>query len=125
MQSFIASMSLISLALATMGDAAAVRRDTEICEQYGTTEAGEYTVFNNLWNLDKDPNASQCTGVDSSQGNTIAWHIKYSWGGEAKNEVKSFASAGLNFTPKVLNTVSSIESAWEWEYVLILVYKIT
>lgn len=98
-----------------MSNAAAVRRDAEICEQYGTTEAGDYTVFNNLWNLDKDPNASQCTGVDSSQGNTIAWHTKYSWGGEAKNEVKSFASAGLNFTPKVLNTVSSIESAWGWE----------
>lgn len=118
-------MSLVSLALATMGDAATVRRDTEICEQYGTTKAGDYTIYNNLWNLAKDPNAKQCTGVDSSQGNTIAWHTKYSWGGEAKNEVKSFANTGLNFTPKVLSTVSSIKSAWEWRYVLILVYRLT
>jgi xyloglucan-specific endo-beta-1,4-glucanase len=109
-----APMTLLSLALAAMGDAASVRRAAEICEQYGTTKAGDFTVFNNLWNLAKDPNAKQCTGVDSSNGNTIAWHTKYSWGGEAKNEVKSFANAGLNFTPKVLSTVSSIKSAWEW-----------
>ncbi|KAJ5275069.1 hypothetical protein N7497_005681 [Penicillium chrysogenum] len=115
MKSF-APMTLLSLALAAMGDAASVRRAAEICEQYGTTKAGDFTVFNNLWNLDKDPNAKQCTGVDSSNGNTIAWHTKYSWGGEAKNEVKSFANAGLNFTPKVLSTVSSIKSAWEWSY---------
>ncbi|KAJ6190739.1 hypothetical protein N7519_000760 [Penicillium mononematosum] len=92
MKSF-APMTLLSLALAAMGDAASVRRAAEICEQYGTTKAGDFTIFNNLWNLAKDPNAKQCTGVDSSNGNTIAWHTKYSWGGEAKNEVKSFANA--------------------------------
>ncbi|KXG50455.1 Glycoside hydrolase, family 12 [Penicillium griseofulvum] len=116
MKSFIAPVSLISLALANMGDAAIVRREAEICDQYGTTKAGDYTIFNNLWNLAKDPNAKQCTGVDSSQGNTVTWHTKFSWGGEAKNEVKSFANAGLNFTPKVLSTVTSIKSAWEWDY---------
>ncbi|CAI7587352.1 unnamed protein product [Penicillium viridicatum] len=122
MKSFIAPMSLISLALAAMGDAATVpanditRRGTEICDQWGTTTTDKFTLYNNLWNQGKDPNGKQCTTLDSSKGNTIAWHTSYSWAGNAPNEVKSYASAALKFTPQILSTVKSIKSDWTWSY---------
>ncbi|KAJ5400820.1 hypothetical protein N7465_011309 [Penicillium sp. CMV-2018d] len=120
MKSFIAPMSLISLALSAMGDAATVpvnditRRGTEICDQWGTTTTDKFTLYNNLWNQGKDPNGKQCTTLDSSKGNTIAWHTSYSWAGNAPNEVKSYASAALKFTPQILSTVKSLKSDWTW-----------
>ncbi|KAF4768073.1 hypothetical protein N7455_000356 [Penicillium solitum] len=122
MKSVVAPMSLISLALSAVGNAATVpvnditRRGTEICEQYGTTTTDKFTLYNNLWNQDKDTNAKQCTTLDSSNGNTIAWHTSYSWAGNAPNEVKSYANAGLKFTPQILSTVKSLKSAWTWSY---------
>lgn len=120
MKSVVAPMSLISLALSAVGNAATIpvndiaRRGTEICEQYGTTTTDKFTLYNNLWNQAKDPNAKQCTTLDSSNGNTIAWHTSYSWAGDAPNEVKSYANAGLKFTPQILSTVKSLKSAWTW-----------
>lgn len=120
MKSFIAPMSLISLALSTMGDAATVpvndiaRRGAQFCDQWGTTTTDKFTLYNNLWNQDKDTNGKQCTTLDWSNGNTIAWHTSYSWGGNAPNQVKSYASAALKFTPQILSTVKSLKSAWTW-----------
>ncbi|KAJ5920329.1 hypothetical protein N7516_011187 [Penicillium verrucosum] len=107
MKSFIAPMSLISLALSAMGDAATVpvnditRRGTEICDQWGTTTTDKFTLYNNLWNQAKDPNSKQ---LEQRQHHRIA-HL-----------VLSYASAGLKFTPQILSTVKSLKSAWTWSY---------
>ncbi|KAF7525547.1 hypothetical protein PCG10_004785 [Penicillium crustosum] len=122
MKSFVAPMSLVSLALSAVGNAAIIpsndiaRRSTEICEQYGTVSTDKFTLFNNLWNQDKDTNAKQCTTLDWSNGNALAWHTSYSWAGNYPNEVKSYANAGLKFTPQILSTVKSLKSSWTWSY---------
>ncbi|CAI7621421.1 unnamed protein product [Penicillium glandicola] len=119
MKSFIAPVSLLSLALATMGDAAAVSntlaRRADFCDQWGTTTAADYIIYNNLWGQADDPSGTQCTGLDSVSGNTIAWHTSWSWAGTSY-QVKSYASASLQFTPKQLSAVSSIKSVMDWSY---------
>ncbi|KAK4861227.1 hypothetical protein LT330_004143 [Penicillium expansum] len=117
MKSFIASM-LITLALSAIGyaedDCSLSRRGVELCDQYATASTDKFLIYNNLWNKDKDPNGKQCTTLNWSNGNAISWHTSYSWAGWANNEVKSYASVALKFTPQVLRTVRSIETAWSW-----------
>ncbi|KAJ5791728.1 CAZyme family GH12 [Penicillium psychrosexuale] len=120
MKSFIAPVSLLCLGLSTMGNAArapvkAIARRADFCDQWGTTTTDTYILYNNLWNEAQDPSGTQCTGLDSSSGNKIAWHTSWSWAG-ATNQVKSYASASLQFTPKTLSAISSIESVWDWSY---------
>lgn len=118
MKSFIAPLSLFSLALTGLSNAATIptkslTRRADFCDQNGSTTTGSYTVFNNLWGQKFDPSGTQCTGVDSLNGNTIAWHTSYSWSGEP-NQVKSYANVALQFTPKTLNSINSIKSSWDW-----------
>ncbi|KAF1788095.1 Concanavalin A-like lectin/glucanase domain [Phytophthora cactorum] len=54
-----------------------------------------------------DPNGSQCTGLDSVDGSTVAWHMSYSWAG-TPYQVKSFPNAALKFDPVQLLYVKSI-----------------
>ncbi|KAG0153245.1 hypothetical protein PDIDSM_5095 [Penicillium digitatum] len=122
MKSF-APLSLVSLALSAMADASTIpangalnARGVQTCDQWGTTTTDKFILYNNLWNKGKDPNGWQCTTLDWSNGNALAWRTSYSWGGNYKNEVKSYASASLKFTPQVLSTVKSIKPDWSWSY---------
>jgi xyloglucan-specific endo-beta-1,4-glucanase len=117
MKSF-APLSLLTMALAAVGDAAAVptktlNRRSDFCDQWGSTTTGSYIVYNNLWGQSYDTSGKQCTGVDSLSGSNIAWHTSWSWAGTA-NQVKSYANVALNFTAKKLSAVSSIKSNWKW-----------
>ncbi|KAJ5477478.1 xyloglucan-specific endo-beta-1-4-glucanase A [Penicillium diatomitis] len=113
-------LSLLTVALAGLGDAAAVSTNTltrrsDFCDQWGSVTKGNYIVYNNLWGQSADPSGHQCTGVDSLNGNTIAWHTSFGWTG-AKYSVKSFANIALKFTAKTLKDVKSINSTWKWSY---------
>nr|AJA40324.1 xyloglucan-specific endo-beta-D-1,4-glucanase [Penicillium oxalicum] len=114
-------LSLLSLALVGLGDAAAVpatnslTRRSDFCDQWGSVTTGNYIVYNNLWGQSADPSGHQCTGVDSLKGNTIAWHTSFGWTG-ASSSVKSFANIALKFTAKTLKSVKSINSTWKWSY---------
>jgi xyloglucan-specific endo-beta-1,4-glucanase len=117
MKSF-APLSLLSLALATVGSAASVPSKTlvkraDFCDQWGSVTTGSYIVYNNLWGQSYDTAGEQCTGVDSLSGTTIAWHTSWSWAGTA-NQVKSFANVALQFTAKKLSAISSIKSTFKW-----------
>ncbi|KAJ6080291.1 hypothetical protein N7467_010044 [Penicillium canescens] len=117
MKSF-APLSLLTMALAAVGDAAAVptktlNRRADFCDQWGSTTTGSYIVYNNLWGQSYDTSGKQCTGVDSLSGSTIAWHTSWSWAGTA-NQVKSYANVALQFTAKKLSAVKSIKSSWKW-----------
>jgi xyloglucan-specific endo-beta-1,4-glucanase len=114
----VAPLSLLSLALAGLSNAATIptkslTRRADFCDQWGSTTTGSYIVYNNLWGQSSDPSGTQCTGVDSLSGTTIAWHTSYSWSG-ATSQVKSFANVALKFTAKQLSAVSSIKSSWKW-----------
>lgn len=119
---FFVPISLLSLTLAASGNAASASssktrtKRSDFCDQYGTVSEGSYTVYNNLWGQEYDYGGKQCTGVDSFSGSTIAWHTSWSWAGSS-NQVKSYASVGLQFTAKQLSAVSSIKSSWDWRYV--------
>lgn len=89
------------------------RADT--CDQWGSITTGTYTVYQDLWNEGTATSGSQCSGVDSLSGTTIAWHTKWTWAG-ASNQVKSYANAGLTMTSKQLSAISSIPTTWKWTY---------
>ncbi|KAJ5812246.1 hypothetical protein N7474_008547 [Penicillium riverlandense] len=120
MKSSIAPLSLISLALCATSSASVLptrtlQRRADFCGQYDSTTTGSYSVNNNLWGLSEDENGTQCTGVDSLSGSTIAWHTTFSWSGDT-TQVKSYADVALQFSAQQLSAISSIESSWDWSY---------
>ena len=118
MKSLLAPLSVLSLALAGLSGAASIptksiTKRADSCEQWATIETGSYIVYNNLWGQSYDPSSTQCTGVDSLQGNDIAWHTKWTWSG-TPTQVKSYANVALKFAAKPLNAVRSIQSHFKW-----------
>ncbi|GMF13745.1 unnamed protein product [Phytophthora lilii] len=62
------------------------------------------------------PDGTQCTGLDSVDGSTIAWHTSFSWNGGSPTQVKSFPNAALHFKNVQLANVESIPSTFEYEF---------
>ncbi|KAG3110835.1 hypothetical protein PI124_g11385 [Phytophthora idaei] len=89
--------------------------ETEFCGEWNSTETDDYILYNNLWGAFDDPNDSQCTGLDSVDGSTIAWHMSYSWS-PPPYQVKSFPNAALKFDPVQLLYVKSIPAIIEYDF---------
>ncbi|KAA8892694.1 cell 12A endoglucanase [Sphaerosporella brunnea] len=106
-------MKFLAVALA-FTTAAAGAQAADFCGQWDSTTASNYIIYNNLWGS-ASATGSQCTGVDGSSGNTIAWHTKWSWTG-SPYQVKSFANAALQFTPKKLSSITTIPSVMKYSY---------
>ncbi|KAK1935134.1 Xyloglucan-specific endo-beta-1 [Phytophthora citrophthora] len=83
------------------------------CDQWGTATTDDYIIYNNLWGESYATSGSQCTGLDSSSGSTVAWHTNWTWTGASSN-VKSYANAALQFDAVQLSSVSSIPSTLEY-----------
>ncbi|KAJ5712993.1 uncharacterized protein N7483_010174 [Penicillium malachiteum] len=121
MKSFLAPLSLFSLLLAGQCTAATIptrsisKRSTETCDQWGTITTGSYIVYNDLWGEDYATSGEQCVGVTSLSGTDLAWYTTWTWAGGSSN-VKSYASAALQFTAATLSSITSIESTWKWSY---------
>jgi len=104
------SVSLVLLANAWAALAA------DFCGQWDTTTTSSgYTIFNNLWGESAATSGSQCTGLDSSSGNTVAWHTSWTWAGGNFN-VKSFANAGKSFTPGLVSSLASVPTTMVYTY---------
>ncbi|KAG7382427.1 hypothetical protein PHYPSEUDO_004858 [Phytophthora pseudosyringae] len=103
----------IAAAVAAVASSPAVAE--EFCGQWNSTQTDDYTVYNNLWGQDNDKAGGQCTGLDSVDGSTIAWHTSFNWSGD-NWQVKSFANAALKFDPVQLANVTSIPSTIEFDY---------
>ncbi|KAJ5654537.1 hypothetical protein N7490_001540 [Penicillium lividum] len=121
MKSFLAPLSLLSLALAGLSNAATIptksleKRASSTCEQWGTITTGSYIVYNDLWGESSATSGSQCVGVSSLSGTTISWYTSWTWAG-GSSDVKSYANAALQFTAKKLSAITSIKSVWKWSY---------
>lgn len=118
MKSFLAvtlSLSLASLTTAAPTPTKTLEKRADFCGQWDSTVTGSYTVYNNLWGESSASSGSQCTGVDSLNGNTLAWHTSWTWEGGASS-VKSFANAAYAFTATQLSQISSIPTTWQWRY---------
>ncbi|KAL4891686.1 putative xyloglucan-specific endo-beta-1,4-glucanase A [Aspergillus ambiguus] len=120
------TMKVATLSLASLASAAALNakvltgksltRRADFCDQWGQVTAGNFILYNNLWGQGNADSGSQCTGLDSSGGNdSIAWHTSWSWSGGA-GQVKSFANAAYQFTPKQLSSLSAVPTTWKWQY---------
>ncbi|KAL4806862.1 concanavalin A-like lectin/glucanase domain-containing protein [Aspergillus unguis] len=113
-------MKFLALSVASMASVAAaapsfLTRRADFCGQYDTANEGDFILYNNLWGQDNADSGSQCTGVDSADGNTISWHTTWSWSG-GSSSVKSFANAAYQFTATQLSSLSSIPSTMDWQY---------
>ncbi|RAQ42323.1 xyloglucan-specific endo-beta-1 [Aspergillus flavus] len=104
---------LTPLVLSSLASAAALNRRADMCGQWDTTTTDKFTLYNNLWGEGNADSGSQCTGLDSDDGNTIAWHTSWTWTGGA-GQVKSFANVAYNFEATQLSQLSSIPSTWKW-----------
>jgi xyloglucan-specific endo-beta-1,4-glucanase len=72
------SFQLIAASLATLAVAiptVTVKR-ADTCGDWDTVETGSYTVYNNLWGKSSATSGQQCFGVDSLDGDTLAWHTR-------------------------------------------------
>ncbi|KAG3112450.1 hypothetical protein PI124_g8325 [Phytophthora idaei] len=85
----------------------------DFCDQWGTATTDDYIVYNNLWGESYATSGSQCTGLNSSSGSTIAWHTNWTWAGASSN-VKSYANAALQFDAVPLSSISSIPTTMEY-----------
>ncbi|PWN41319.1 concanavalin A-like lectin/glucanase [Ceraceosorus guamensis] len=83
----------------------------KICERYGKTTWGDYTLNNNLWGQDQG-SGQQCTTVGDQKSN--AWSTNWKWDGD-KTKVKSYAN--LQIMPKglKLSDIVSLQTSWEFE----------
>nr|AGC24033.1 xyloglucanase B [Rhizomucor miehei] len=107
--------SIVAAFLATSAAAIPLNKRAEMCGQWDTTSAGPYTVYNNLWGEGSATSGSQCTSVNSIDGNVLSWSTSWSWAGGQYN-VKSYANAELKFDAVKLSSVSSIPFQWSWSY---------
>ncbi|ODM23968.1 putative xyloglucan-specific endo-beta-1,4-glucanase A [Aspergillus cristatus] len=114
MKSIVALTSLLSLTTAAVIPNSLTRR-ADLCDQYGQSTEGDFILYNNAWGKDNADSGSQCTGLDSVNGDTISWHATWSWEG-GDSSVKSFPNAAYQFDAKTLDSVSSMTTKWEWSY---------
>ncbi|EGZ11362.1 putative hydrolase [Phytophthora sojae] len=87
----------------------------EFCGQWNLTKTDDYILYNNLWGAFDDPTGTQCTGLDSVKGSTVAWHTSFGWSG-SKTQVKSFANVALQFDHLPISEVTSIPSTIHFKY---------
>ncbi|KAB8073615.1 putative xyloglucan-specific endo-beta-1,4-glucanase A [Aspergillus leporis] len=106
-------MKFTPLVLASLASAAAINRRSDMCGQWDTATTSKFTLYNNLWGKGNADSGSQCTGLDSDNGNSIAWHTSWSWTGGA-GQVKSYANVAYNFQATQLSKLSSIPTTWKW-----------
>nr|AWN00461.1 xyloglucanase GH12 [Aspergillus cervinus] len=95
--------------------ASAVAGATTYCGQWDSVTEGNYILYNDLWGESAATSGSQCFTYNSLSGNTLSWSTSWTWAG-GSSSVKSFANAALQFTPKQLSSISSIDTTWTWSY---------
>ncbi|KAG1817175.1 glycoside hydrolase family 12 protein [Suillus subaureus] len=87
---------------------------TLIAGKWDTVNAGQYSLFNDLWNQQNATWGSQTSQITSLSGSSIAWITTYTWVGEP-GQVKSFANIQLNTgVNQQLSAISSIPTTWQW-----------
>lgn len=87
------SSSALLLLLPLVSASALQRRATQVCGTFDTVPAGSYSLLTDLWGkTDKTP-GSQCSTLESVNGDTVAWSTTWNWSGDG---IKSFSNIQLN-----------------------------
>jgi xyloglucan-specific endo-beta-1,4-glucanase len=114
----VATLSILSPVVFTSPTPAVQERSTQICGQWDTVAAGDYTIYQDLWGEDNASSGSQCTTFDSVSSGTVKWSTSWTWAG-GSSDVKSYANAALTISSGVkISTITSIPSVWKWRYSL-------
>ncbi|KAJ2962615.1 hypothetical protein NQZ79_g2266 [Umbelopsis isabellina] len=108
---FVSAMTL----LASTASAAPLQKRAQLCGQYSTQTEGQYIVNQDEWNEGAATSGSQCSQVNSLTGNDLAWQTSWTWAG-GSGQVKSYANAGLNFTPTQISAITTIPIKFYWTY---------
>ncbi|GMF14102.1 unnamed protein product [Phytophthora lilii] len=62
----------VFFAAAVAATALAAAYAADFCDQWGTATTDDYIIYSNLWGESYATSGSQCTGLDSSSGSTVA-----------------------------------------------------
>ncbi|KAF8558413.1 glycoside hydrolase family 12 protein [Imleria badia] len=86
---------------------------TTICGQYDTVTSGSYSMFNNLWGERNATSGSQCSTLESVDGNTVTWYTTWTWVGGSS--IKSYSNVQQNTgVNQQLSAITSMQSTWDW-----------
>lgn len=88
------SWSAFLLLVPLVSASAVQRRGTMLCGQYETFTSGSYTLFTDLWGERGASSGSQCSTLESVDGNTVQWSTTWTWTGGTG--IKSFSNIQLN-----------------------------
>lgn len=88
------SCSALLLLLPLVSASALQRRATTLCGQYDSVTSGSYTLFTDLWGEGGATSGSQCSTLESVNGDTVVWSTEWSWTGGTG--IKSFSNIQLN-----------------------------
>lgn len=113
---FFTTLSTLALlgatALAAPTDLAT--RANQMCGQYQQQSSGPYTLSTNGWSWSSGK-GSQCSQINSLNGNTISWSTTWSWA-NTPTQVKSYTNVITGIAKKKLSVYKSIPTAWKWGY---------
>jgi xyloglucan-specific endo-beta-1,4-glucanase len=100
----------------TTREVSSVQERVSLCTQYAYYATNGYEVLNNLWGKDQATSGTQCTYVDGTTSNGIAWSTEWAWQG-GENNVKSYAYAGRILEKgKLLSNIKSMPTVLNWNY---------
>ncbi|KAF4466661.1 murein transglycosylase [Fusarium albosuccineum] len=112
-------LGVVSALLATMAAATPTatveKRDTTMCDAWGSVVTGGYTVYHNNWGRGDATSGSQCTTFTSFSGGSFVWSTSWTWvGGPGK--VKSYSNVALEKINKKVSDIKSVPTKWTWRY---------
>ncbi|KAG1793202.1 glycoside hydrolase family 12 protein [Suillus plorans] len=86
---------------------------TLLTGQWDSVHAGQYSLFNDLWDEKNATWGSQESQITSFDGSNIGWTTTYTWTGGS--QVKTFANVQLNNgINQQLSAISSMPTNWQW-----------
>jgi xyloglucan-specific endo-beta-1,4-glucanase len=112
----LASALLSAGVMSAKSSSARVGRQQALCDQYAYWSGNGYEILNNLWGRDAATSGSQCTYVDGSSSNGVAFRTTWTWQG-GENNVKSYVYAGKQVAKgRKISTISSMQTSVSWSY---------
>ncbi|KAF9240036.1 glycoside hydrolase family 12 protein [Melanogaster broomeanus] len=91
------------------------RRATTVCGLHDIVTADLYSLLTNVWGKAGTSSGSQCSTLDSVNGNTVTWRTNWTW--SPGNGVNSFSNIQLNAgINRQLSAISSmpVQTTWDW-----------
>lgn len=114
--SLLVQCGLVALAAAAPSAVLEQRQQKSLCQQYDYWSGNGYELLNNLWGKDAASSGSQCTYLDNSNNNGVAWRTTWTWEG-GPNNVKSYVYIGKQVSRgRTMASIKSMQTSVSWKY---------